>query len=323
MNTVLDGRYQIVKKLGRGGFAYTYLARNISLPDRPTCVIKHLRPKVLHPSVLHLFKREARVLGRLDHQQIPRSSEYFERHGEVFMVQDFIDGEDLGKQYLRGKMWSEQEMRVLLEDLLEVLDYVHQNQIVHRDVKPENIIQRQPDGQYVLIDFGAVEEIGSTMAEEMEVDQGKLPILGTAGYRSPEQLRGKILFSNDLYSLGMTAIHLLTRIHPNCLEQRYGQPLWREHASVSPELAAAIDKMICPDLAERYTTATMALADLRSLPAVLVEESQLEETHYPARRRRVWLAVLGALGIASATWGVDRHLGNSATPQLPEESLHL
>lgn len=318
MNNLLDGRYQILKKLGHGGFAHTYLARNISLPDQPPCVIKHLRPKVLHPSVLRLFKREARVLGQLDHQQIPRSSECFERNGEVFMVQDFIAGEDLGKQYLRGRMWSETAIRDLLRDLLEVLSYVHQHQIVHRDIKPENIIQRQPDGRYVLIDFGAVQELGQTE----EIEDERAPILGTPGYRSPEQIQGETVCSSDLYGLGVTAIHLLTHIHPHCLEWCYGKLLWQDHAKVSKELATLIDKMICPDLADRYPTATAVLADLRNLPEVPPAVAA-PEPEYPARKKGVWLALLGTLSITAACWGIERHLNHSNTPKLPEESLQL
>jgi eukaryotic-like serine/threonine-protein kinase len=318
VNNLLDGRYQIVKKLGHGGFAHTYLARNISLPDHPPCVIKHLRPKVLHPSVLRLFKREARVLRQLNHQQIPRSSECFERNGEMFMVQDFVAGEDLGKQYLRGRMWSETTIRNLLGDLLEVLSYVHQNQIVHRDIKPENIIQRQPDGRYVLIDFGAVQELG----QSEEIDEEKAPILGTAGYRSPEQIQGETVCSSDLYGLGVTAIHLLTHVHPSCLEWQNGKIIWQCHAKVSPALATLIDKMICSDLADRYPSATTVLADLQNLPEA-PPETPAPEPQYPGRKKGVWLALLGTLSIASACWGIDRHLSSSTAPKLPEESLRF
>jgi eukaryotic-like serine/threonine-protein kinase len=319
VNTLLDGRYQIIKKLGRGGFAHTYLARNISLPDRPTCVIKHLRPKVLHPSLLKLFQKEARVLSQLDHQQIPSSSECFEKNGEMFMVQDFIEGEDLGKHYLRGRQWSESQIRDLLVDILEVLSYVHQNWVVHRDIKPENIIQRQCDGRYVLIDFGAVEELRNT--EEIETPT---PILGTAGYRSPEQLQGEPVCSSDIYGLGVTAIQLLTRTHPNCLERRDGKLIWRDRAEVSGELAGLIDRMICPDLVDRYPSANAALADLKSLPTAppKTNKSETYRHHHPSSKR-MWLALLGAVGIATAIWGINVQLRDPASPKLQQEALHL
>jgi eukaryotic-like serine/threonine-protein kinase len=320
VNTLLDGRYQIIKKLGHGGFAHTYLARNISLPHSPTCVIKHLRPKFLHPSMLQLFKKEARVLGQLDHQQIPSSSECFEKNGEMFMVQDFIEGEDLGKQYLRGQKWSEAQVRGLLADLLAILSYVHQNQIVHRDIKPENIIQRQRDGRYVLIDFGAVQELGSS---EEEKGMGA-PILGTAGYRSPEQLQGESVCSSDLYGLGVTAIHLLTRTHPKCLDRTYDQLIWQDRATVSREMAKFLDKMICPNLADRYLSATIALADLQSLPAAPPEmsTSKPDEANPSVSRKGMWLALLGAVGIATALWGINTQFSNPVDPKLQQELLH-
>jgi hypothetical protein len=114
----------------------------------------------------------------------------------------------------------------------------------------------------------------------------------------------------------------LTHVHPNCLEQRDGQLVWQGHAKVSPELATLIDKMICPDLADRYPTATAALADLQNLPEAPPEIPE-PEPQYPARKKGVWLALLGTIGIASAVWGIDRHLSNSTTPKLQEESLHF
>jgi eukaryotic-like serine/threonine-protein kinase len=320
VNTLLDGRYQILKKLGHGGFAHTYLARNISLPDRPVCVIKHLRPRVFHPSVLQLFRREARVLDKLDHQQIPNSTECFERDGEVFMVQDFIAGEDLGKQYLRGRCWSETEIRQLLVDILEVLTYVHQRHIVHRDIKPENIIQRQADGQYVLIDFGAVQEL-DTLDEEEEDERGT-PILGTAGYRSPEQLRGESACNSDLYGLGVTAIQLLTRIHPSYLPQRYGQLVWQEQATISPELGAVIDKMVCTDLADRYASTTDVLLDLQNLPKPILQPDPPETTSQSSTRSPLFLAAIGILSLG-AVLGVTLHFNQSTPPAQERSALQV
>jgi serine/threonine protein kinase len=301
MNTILDGRYQIIKKLGQGGFAATYLARNLASPGTPPCVIKHLRPRVKHPKVLQLFKAEARVLDLLSHTQIPNSTECFERNGEMFMVQDFIAGADLGKQYLRGRCWSEPEMRGLLIDLLKVLDYVHQHQIVHRDIKPENIIQRSEDQRYVLIDFGAVKELN---VDEQTSDA---LVVGTAGYRSPEHIRGEPCFSSDIYALGITAIQLLTRTHPQYLPRTADHQLsWREKAMVTPELASIIDRMICPQVVDRYQSAQSVITDLQNLPDPVV----LPSTNIPTSQSQTtasWKAillvtlctvtVLGAVGI--------------------------
>jgi eukaryotic-like serine/threonine-protein kinase len=262
MNIVLDGRYKIIKKIGRGGFSHTYLAQDLSLPEMPACVIKHLKPHIQHPRVLQLFQAEARVLDRLDHQQIPNSTECFEKNGEVFMVQDFIDGNDLGKEYLRGRQWLESEMRDFLRDLLEILQYVHQHHLIHRDIKPDNIIQRRDNGKFVLIDFGAVHELDADA-----VEPSNRVVVGTAGYRSPEQIRGEACFGIDIYGLGVTAIQLLTRTHPQCLPTVDHKLVWRAGTMISNELADIIDRMICPQIANRYQSAAEVLADLEKLPA--------------------------------------------------------
>jgi eukaryotic-like serine/threonine-protein kinase len=260
MNTILDGRFQIIKKLGQGGFAATYLARNLASPEKSPCVIKHLKPRVKHPRVLQLFKAEARVLDLLSHGRIPNSTECFERNGEMFIVQDFVAGADLGKQYLRGRNWSGLEIKDFLLDMLEVLTHVHQHQIVHRDIKPENIIQRSEDDRYVLIDFGAVKELN---VQESSADA---LVVGTAGYRSPEHIRGEPGFASDIYGLGITTIQLLTRTHPSRLPRVADKLSWRENAMVAPELASIIDRMICPQVADRYQSTKEVIADLQQLP---------------------------------------------------------
>lgn len=310
MNVVLDGRYRIIKRIGKGGFSHTYLAQNLARPELPACVIKHLKPQVQHPRVLQLFQAEARVLDRLDHQQIPSSTECFEQNGEVFLVQDFIDGHDLGKEYLRGRQWLESEMRGFLRDLLEVLKYVHQHHIIHRDVKPDNIIQRKDNGKFVLIDFGAVHEVDVPIPDASRV------IVGTAGYRSPEQLRGEACFSIDIYSLGITAIQLLTLTHPQYLQTIDHQLVWREKTIIGSGLAGIIDKMICPQVAGRYQSATDVLADLDQLPAVTVrtliqpEENTDQQRSFPLKFKLLLGALIGCSFIGTVG---TAYLSNTAT----------
>jgi eukaryotic-like serine/threonine-protein kinase len=279
MNTILDGRFQIIKKLGQGGFAATYLARNLASPENSPCVIKHLKPRVQHPKVLQLFRAEARVLDLLSHARIPNSIECFERNGEMFMVQDFVAGADLGKQYLMGRNWSGLEIKDFLLDMLEVLAHVHQHQIVHRDIKPENIIQRREDDRYVLIDFGAVKELNATDHNNDSL------VVGTAGYRSPEHLRGEPGFASDIYALGITAIQLLTKTHPSYLPRVADKLSWRESASVSPELANVIDRMIYLQVADRYQSTQEVIADLQQLSGTaLMAIVQTEPAKTTARK---------------------------------------
>jgi eukaryotic-like serine/threonine-protein kinase len=313
MNVVLDGRYRIIKKIGRGGFSQTYLAQNLALPEMPACVIKHLKPQVQHPQNLQLFQAEARVLDRLNHQQIPSSTDCFEQNGEVFLVQDFIDGRDLGKEYLRGRQWLESEMRGFLRDLLEILKYVHQHHIIHRDIKPDNIIQRKDNGKFVLIDFGAVHELDKpTTAHPV--------VVGTAGYRSPEQIRGEACFGIDIYSLGVTAIQLLTLTHPQYLKMTIDHKLvWQERTMISTDLARIIDRMTCPQVADRYQSAAEVLVDLDSLPITttqtLIQPENRPPNNQPFPKR--FQLLVGALIGCSLLGTCGSIYLNSATNNSP------
>jgi eukaryotic-like serine/threonine-protein kinase len=312
MNVVLDGRYKIIRKIGRGGFSHTYLAQNLASPELPACVIKHLRPQIQHPLVLQLFRAEARVLDRLNHQQIPSNTECFEQNGEVFLVQDFIDGQDLGKEYLRGRQWLESEIRAFLRDLLEILQYVHQHHIIHRDIKPDNIIQRKDNGKFVLIDFGAVQELDKPAAAD-----GQAVVVGTAGYRPPEQIQGEAGFGIDIYGLGITAIQLLTRTHPQYLQTIDRQLVWRERTMISNELANIIDRMTCPQVNDRYQSTAAVLAELEALPATTAPTLIQASDQKPAAQWRFKVLVgaligcsfLGAMG--NAYWnGLDSNTPN-------------
>ncbi len=315
MNNILDGRFQIIKKLGRGGFAATYLARNLASPEKSPCVIKHLKPRVQHPRVLQLFEAEARVLDLLSHGRIPNSTECFERNGEMFMVQDFVAGADLGKQYLRGRSWSGIEIKDFLLDMLEVLTHVHQHQIIHQDIKPENIIQRSEDGRYVLIDFGAVKELNADHSD------AKSLVVGTAGYRSPEHLRGEPGFASDIYGLGITTIQLLTRTHPSRLPRVADKLFWRESTVITSELGSIIDRMICPQVTDRYQSTQEVIADLQQLSDSDVTKAV--ESPPAVIKRPYWkpllLGTLCTLSLLAVGVYCNSHSSNSVSPGIGEQ----
>ncbi|MBW4592539.1 MAG: protein kinase [Brasilonema angustatum HA4187-MV1] len=156
VGTVLRNCYKIVRLLGNGGFGDTYLAENLDLPGHPLCVVKHLKPKDPNPAVLQiarrLFESEAQVLYKLgcENNQIPRLFAHFEENGEFYLVQEYIEGNDLSSEVIAGKRWSEQEVTQLLREILEILTVVHRQNIIHRDIKPENLMRRQ-DGKIILI----------------------------------------------------------------------------------------------------------------------------------------------------------------------------
>jgi serine/threonine protein kinase len=259
MNIVVDGRYQIIKRLGKGGFAHTYLAKNLAVPGEPSCVVKQLRPKAEHPRSLQLFQLEADILARLQHRQIPQCIDYFEHQGDCFLVQDFIAGDDLSKEFTIGHQWSEAKVAKFLREMLGVLNYLHQKQVIHRDIKPANIIRRWDNGQLCPIDFGAVQDVSGML-------DAPTTVVGTPGYYAPEQLEGEATFGSDIYALGMTAIQFLTGQYPQHLPVNDDREvIWQDLTMISDELTEILTKMTRAESIDRYQSATAVLADLEKL----------------------------------------------------------
>ncbi len=264
----LGSSYEIVSYLGGGSWGNTYLAKNYRRHYQSPCVIKQLRPHTSDSSHLlqaeRRFLAEIKVLDRLgSHSQIPELWDHFEENNNFYLVQEFIDGHNFSEELKIYKRLSEEAVFQLLENVLEILDFIHQQGVIHRDIKPSNLMRRREDDQIVLIDFGAVKKMFN-FAEEKDTSSSTQPI-GTEGYISPEQITGRAIFSSDIYALGMTAIQALTGIHPTQLptNPQTGSVIWQNQVTVSPELAHILDKMIQLDLKKRYSQATEVLKDLR------------------------------------------------------------
>ncbi|MEH2163067.1 MAG: serine/threonine-protein kinase [Nostoc sp.] len=260
---ILRNRFEIVKHLGSGGSGDTYLALDLDLPGQPHCVVKHFHPKDSNPAVLpiakKLFEREAEVLYQLgnDHDQIPRLFAHFDEDGDFYLVQEFIDGHALTQEIIPGQHLSENAVLNLLKDILEVLAFVHQNNIIHRDIKPQNLMRRYSDQKIVLIDFGSIKKIGALGA-------GLTISVGTPGYMPSEQAKGKPKLCSDIYAVGMIGIQALTGLIPEQLQEdpTTGGVIWRDLVEVSDALANILDTMVSDRYNQRYQSATEALQAL-------------------------------------------------------------
>jgi serine/threonine protein kinase/CHASE2 domain-containing sensor protein len=273
----LDGRYEVLEELGSGGFGKTYKARDTQRPGSPLCVVKQLRPVNTRPRALQmaetLFAREARTLELLGkHDQIPQLLAY--REEQLYLVQEFIEGNSLHKE-LFGSLSSgrlpEWKVIYILQDLLNVLEFIHGHDVIHRDIKPANIIRRQLDKKLVLIDFGAVKEIAQQLEQVDDTQSGdKVTVaIGTDGFMAPEQALGQPRFSSDIYSVGIVGILALTGMSARELNQTRDRDTnefcWREYVQVSYAFAAIIDKMVRYNHTDRYQLATDVLADIKPL----------------------------------------------------------
>jgi eukaryotic-like serine/threonine-protein kinase len=276
LNTILRGHYKIISHLGGGGFGQTYLAEDIDLPTHPTCVVKQLKPVSNEPFVLEtakrLFDKEAEMLYSLgSHDRIPRLLAHFQEGAEFYLVQEFADGNDLTQDIGNGKRSPESVAIALIKEVLEILVYVHDRNVVHRDIKPANLIRRNCDRKIVLIDFGAVKEIGS-LAVDPQGNTNLTIAIGSPGYMPIEQLNGKPRFSSDIYAVGMLAIQAITGAEPRLFTEHpdTAELVWRDRiqGNYSPQFLDILDKMVRYDFRQRYQTASEVLDAIASLPNV-------------------------------------------------------
>jgi serine/threonine-protein kinase len=280
MELILGGHYLPVSLLGQGGFGTAFLARDLDSPTKRQCVVKLFQPPVtLTPdqmtTALRLFATEAEVLERLgsQHPQIPNLYAYFpleitnpltRQQEELFyLVQEFLEGEDLEKvRHRQGKL-SEAQVAEVLRAILNVLDFVHESGAIHRDVKPSNIIWSS-GGKLSLLDFGAVKEVTTPTG----IQRGPTTIC-SPDYAPPEQImNGTVDATSDLYALAATCVVLLTDKESSELRDSSTNTWrWQAHAQVSTGLAQVLDRMLQANPGDRYPAAKAVLTALAASPA--------------------------------------------------------
>ncbi|MDF2389134.1 protein kinase, partial [Nostoc ellipsosporum NOK] len=280
----LGDRYVIVRQLGQGGFGRTYLAEDINR-FRESCVLKEFSPQVQTAYVVQkateLFEREASVLYKLQHPQIPRFRELFRINLDgkeyLFLVQDYVEGQTynslLNDRKQQGLRFTETEVRQLLQQILPVLEYIHSQNVIHRDISPDNLILRTIDQLPILIDFGGVKQVVATVASQyyqpgVVASPPAATLLGKVGFAPPEQMQtGLVSPHSDLYALAATALVLLTGKQPQELIDTYTLTWqWRREITLSPLLGQVLDKMLSSRPSDRYQSARQVLEALNPVP---------------------------------------------------------
>ncbi|MCY7382640.1 MAG: bifunctional serine/threonine-protein kinase/ABC transporter substrate-binding protein [Microcoleus sp. CAN_BIN18] len=300
---ILAERYQIINRLGQGGFAITYTANALDKPGNPLCVVKEIPfPESANPRVLeqarNRFQREASALQILGKDsRIPELFASFEDNDNFYLVQEYIQGTSLSQELPQGKQWTEADVIALLREILEILIFVHKADIIHRDITPSNLIRRTNDRKLVLIDFGAVKEI-STFTSNSTGEILTSQAIGTNGYMPAEQYnpRSNPRPYNDIYAVGIIAIQALTGRRPTNLphDPETGEILWIFSTSerVSDGLTNILNKMVRLNFPERYQSATEVLQVLDSL-GLPPPQPRLERSHFRP-------LLFGVVGLASA-----------------------
>ncbi|MGL5940698.1 MAG: protein kinase domain-containing protein [Waterburya sp.] len=286
----IQGRYYVVKQLGRGGVGVTFVAQDQQCFNSQ-CVVKQLKPRSANPKTLEiarrLFNREAEIMNRLGHcDRIPRLLAYFEHDHEFFLVQELIEGHDLSQEIIAGEPWSEEKSITLLKDILEVLLVVQQHSVIHRDLKPSNLMRRQQDGKIILIDFGSVKQVSTQVIDATGQVKPTIAV-GTKSYMPMEQMMGRPGFHSDIYAVGMIAIQALTGIPPKQLNtDEDGELIWRNRLNsevhYQPRFLDILDKMVRRLHQERYSSAGVVLSELEQLDA---EKNNTKDTIVIANRQ--------------------------------------
>ncbi|MBW4671395.1 MAG: serine/threonine protein kinase [Cyanomargarita calcarea GSE-NOS-MK-12-04C] len=272
--TLINSRYRIDKLLGQGGFGRTYLAFDIQRFGEP-CVLKEFVPANTKAEILRksqeLFEREAKVLYKIDHPQIPKFLAWFTEKDRLFIVQEYIDGKNYW-QILHDRLsekrqpFSEAEVRRWLIDMVPILEYIHERNIIHRDISLENIMLANNQYKPMLIDFGVVKEKFTQIlaADPLNTQySSRGSVVGKMGYSPPEQLRlGYCYPSSDIYALGVCVVVLLTGRMPHLLIDDSFKWQWRSYVNISASLARILDKMLAEVPTERYQSAGLILMDL-------------------------------------------------------------
>jgi serine/threonine protein kinase len=280
IGTVLDSRYQIVKLIGEGGLGRTYLAVDSKRFDH-NCVVKEFRPRTVPdsmlPKALELFEREAKTLNQLSHRQIPKFYGWFQQYNRRFLVQDYIEGQNyseiLRQRLQEGQVFSEIEVIQWLKDLLPVLEYIHGQKVIHRDISPDNIMQPiQQSGQQsqalaMLIDFGVAKVIEASVKVSPEAKRIWGTSVGKYAFSAPEQLiSGECSPSSDLYSLAMTALYLLTgKDRFDLFDDDTKTWVWQAEVRLSASFVRILEKLLAEKPENRYQTATDVLNDLKAM----------------------------------------------------------
>jgi eukaryotic-like serine/threonine-protein kinase len=271
---LLKDRYRSIGFLDSGGMSRNFLAIDTDMPEEKRCVIKQFFPA---PQVLddpeafqksvELFQREGAQLDRLgnDSHQIPQLYAYLEQDRRFYLIQEFIDGQNLYKELEEHGAYSEAKIQKLLDDILPILKFVHDNGVIHRDIKPENIMRRK-NGELVLIDFGMSKHLNSTVMSRGTTG-------GTLGYAPPEQVRAGVAYpASDIYALGATCVHLLTNITPDRLydfmsnKWTWRQELAAQERKINDRLAGAIDRMLMNEVQDRHQSISCIIEALALPP---------------------------------------------------------
>ncbi|MBU7585362.1 MAG: tetratricopeptide repeat protein [Nostoc sp. TH1S01] len=290
---ILGTRYRILQLLYVEESVKTYLVEDIKVPDQ-LFIVKQLLPESNTLQNLawlqQSFFKEANILKQLgqENDRIQKIVDYFEANEKLYIVQELIYGHQLSEEILVEFPLREDQVINLLLEILEILLFIHQHNIIHQDIQPETIIRRHSDNKLVLVDFGSVQEIVTTTVSNLE-------------YIPLEQLQGQIQYNSDIYALGMIAIAAIMGLSQDEISRLQsqknlltGEIIWRDRTiKVSREFTRIINKMVRFDYRKRYQYVTEVINDLQKLKNYQYQPQKLQ-------LQRLKLVIIGVTSLLAA-----------------------
>jgi len=312
LGTVLRSRYRVIDLVGQGGMGAIYLTQDLRLEGRQCAVKEVLLQPALDASTQAQaraqFHREASVLARLDHPNLPRVSDYFSEGGRDYLVMDYVPGEDL-RQIMRraqeaGHLLEEKQVLTWAEQICDALEYLHSQNppVLHRDIKPANV-KLTPEERIKLVDFGLVKLLEPDESRTVTILQGR----GTVQYTPLEQYGGDMGHTDirsDIYSLGATLYHLLTNQAPSDAKWRFLHPgTLPPPRELNPALSRRTERAILFALAMHPDQRPASIAEFRKqlhqpqLPPLFELAREEEEWRVALQSNIVPLSVAGTLAL--------------------------
>lgn len=322
LGKIVDGRYQVLSVLSSGALIQTYIAQDIRLPGCPLCIIKHL-PKAaknnyqLWQTARQMLKREAEALKQLsERDQIPQLLTFFEKHQAFYLIRKYIKGVPLSLELLSNGRWSEIKVIQLLKEVLEILKFVHSREIVHLNIKPENLIKRESDSRMVLINFGL-----SKRYTHLTTLKKNLNTTFTAARQNPK---------SDISALGLIGFQILIghRFTQLIKDTDLAEIFHLSQVQISPELVFILDKMVRDDSKSCYQSASEVLVELQPLVNLHLPTQPLkvpfQSSAIAQRLPQIFSSQINTHFISAknkSTNGADLQMSQSSAPPSEDKSL--
>ncbi len=304
---LLKERYRLLRPLGQSNGHRTFLAVDEDSPTQPHCIIGQFSPEDRAPA----RQVELRLSELGKNEQIPELLATFDLGGCRYWVQEYIEGYTVADDLAAGGAFTEGQVRCLLEDVLSVLQLIGDRQLVHQDLKPENLVRSRSSAKIALVDFA------SAKFAPPNAIATPVPLTGSAEYVAPEQALGKAVPASDLYSLGVICVRLLTQMSPfDLFDTPSDRWVWRDYlkTSISRQLGRVLDGLLQRDLQHRYRSAGDALKDLNAWTLPVPTFTISKQAEMRVRWAAIAITILGTGGLLwpqSAPVGVSNSLSQS------------